>query len=121
MGSYATTRGSYALASGLLTCSPVKKAREARALPARHRLVTIRHTIGTALSGSVAHLATTITAMSSLAHKIRAEHRMRELLISADLPQPDAVEYGDACVRFFFEPQKVCVVVDIDDHEADSS
>lgn len=59
--------------------------------------------------------------MSSLARKLQAEHRMRELLLSADLPQPDVVEFGDACVRFFFEPQKVCVVVDLDDHEADTS
>ncbi|HTU29870.1 MAG TPA: hypothetical protein VMF07_10835 [Solirubrobacteraceae bacterium] len=53
--------------------------------------------------------------MPSLAQKIEVEHRMRELLLSADLPQPAAVEYGHACVRFFFEPQKVCVVVDVVD------
>jgi hypothetical protein len=89
-------------------------------LPQGRLLVTIWHIVGTTLSGSVAHLATRIMVMSSLPRKLQAEHRMRELLLSADLPQPDAVEYGDACVRFFFEPQKVCVVVDLDDHEADS-
>jgi hypothetical protein len=62
----------------------------------------------------------TIPPMFSLARKIEAEHRMRELLLSADLPQPAAVEYGDACVRFFFEPQKVCVVVDLVDRDGGS-
>lgn len=60
-------------------------------------------------------LAATMRGMSSLAHKIDAERRMRGLLDSGGLPQPDSVEYGVACVRFFFEPQKVCVVVDLDD------
>lgn len=59
--------------------------------------------------------------MASLAEKIRAEHRMRELLQHADLPQPDAVEYGYTCVRFFFGPRMVCVIVDLDDPEVDES
>jgi hypothetical protein len=57
--------------------------------------------------------------MPSLAKQIEIEHQMRELLLSADLPPPAAVEYGYACVRFFFEPQKVCVVVDLDDAEGE--
>jgi hypothetical protein len=57
--------------------------------------------------------------MSSLARKIEAEHRMRELLDSGGLPQPDCVEYGFACVRFLFEAQMVCVIVDLDDVEAE--
>jgi hypothetical protein len=50
----------------------------------------------------------------TLKAKIEAEHRMRELLSSAGLPQPDAVEYGYTCVRFFFHQSKTCVVVDLD-------
>ena len=55
--------------------------------------------------------------MASLAQKIRAEHRMRELLRREALPQPDVVEYGHTCVRFIFTPQMACVIVDLDDPE----
>jgi hypothetical protein len=48
--------------------------------------------------------------------KIKAEHRMRELLEEDGLPQPGAVEYGYGCVRLFFFTTKTVVVVDIDDH-----
>jgi hypothetical protein len=54
--------------------------------------------------------------MASLAMKIKAERRMRELLAEEDLPQPDAVEYGHGCVRLYFNATKVVVVVDIDDY-----
>jgi hypothetical protein len=47
----------------------------------------------------------------TLADKIEAEHRLRELLRSEGMPQPDEVEYGYACVRFIFHEPKVCVVV----------
>ncbi|MFL5859264.1 MAG: hypothetical protein ACJ780_00555 [Solirubrobacteraceae bacterium] len=46
--------------------------------------------------------------------KIEAEHRLRELLGSQGLPQPDEVEYGFACVRFLFYESKTCVVIDLD-------
>jgi hypothetical protein len=53
--------------------------------------------------------------MATLEQKIQAEHQMRELLRSQDMPQPDVVEYGYTCVRFFFKESKACVVIDIDD------
>jgi hypothetical protein len=53
--------------------------------------------------------------MATLEQKIQAEHQMRELLRSQDMPQPDVVEYGYTCVRFFFKDSKACVVIDIDD------
>ena len=52
--------------------------------------------------------------MATLAQKIEAEKRMRDLLEDNDLPQPDYVEYGFTCVRFFFNDTKHVVIVDID-------
>ena len=56
----------------------------------------------------------------TLEAKIEAEHRMRELLSSGGLPQPDEVEYGFTCVRFFFHESKTCVVIDLDPSDSDS-
>lgn len=55
--------------------------------------------------------------VATLAQKIEAETRMRELLESGGLPQPDYVEYGFTCIRFFFNETKVVVVIDIDNPE----
>jgi hypothetical protein len=55
----------------------------------------------------------------TLAHKIEVEHRLRELLRSEGMPQPDEVEYGYACVRFIFYEPKLCVVVDLDESDGD--
>jgi hypothetical protein len=55
--------------------------------------------------------------MSSLNKKVLAEHRVRELLRSQGIAQPDAVEYGYTCVRFFFHESNTCLVVDIDEIE----
>jgi hypothetical protein len=55
--------------------------------------------------------------MASLAQKIKAEKRMRDLLEESGLPQPDHVEYGYTCIRLFFMEPKLVVVVDIDDPE----
>lgn len=55
--------------------------------------------------------------MATLAQKIQAEARMRELLEENDMPQPDHVEYGFTCIRLFFNETKTVVVVDIDDPE----
>jgi hypothetical protein len=54
-------------------------------------------------------------AMATLREKIETEHRMREFLEDNGLPQPDSVEYGDTCIRLFYEESKTCVVVDIDE------
>ena len=53
--------------------------------------------------------------MATLAQKIEAEKRMRELLEENGLPQPDYVEYGFTCIRLFFEASKTVVVIDIDE------
>jgi hypothetical protein len=53
--------------------------------------------------------------MATLAQKIKAEKRMRELLEANDMPQPDCVEYGFTCIRLLFEEPKLVVVVDIDE------
>ena len=55
--------------------------------------------------------------MATLAQKIEAESRMRDLLEENGLPQPDYVEYGFACIRLFFNETKHVVVIDIDDPE----
>jgi hypothetical protein len=55
--------------------------------------------------------------MATLAQKIEAEKRMRDLLEEAGLPEPDYVEYGFTCIRLFFNPSKTVVVIDIDDPE----
>lgn len=52
--------------------------------------------------------------MASLAQKIKAEQRMRELLEQEGLPCPDTIEYGQTCVRFFWHEPKACIVIDID-------
>ena len=52
--------------------------------------------------------------MATLAQKIEAEKRMRDLLEGSFLPQPDYVEYGFTCIRFFFNDTKQVVVIDID-------
>jgi hypothetical protein len=56
---------------------------------------------------------------STLEAKIEAEHRLRELLSSEGLPQPDAVEYGFTCVRFIFDASKTCVVIDVDPSDSE--
>lgn len=53
--------------------------------------------------------------MATLAQKIEAEQKMRELLEENGLPPPDAVEYGYTCVRLFFNEPKAVVIVDIDE------
>jgi hypothetical protein len=55
--------------------------------------------------------------MATLAQKIEAEERMRELLEDNGLPQPDYVEYGFTCIRLFFNDTKHVVIIDIDDPE----
>lgn len=57
--------------------------------------------------------------MATLAQKIEAENRMRELLEDSGLPQPDHVEYGYTCIRLFFHATKQVVVIDIDSPEGE--
>jgi hypothetical protein len=53
--------------------------------------------------------------MATLKKKIDAERRMRELLESGGLPEPDLIEYDDDCIRLFFEATKTVVVIDLDE------
>jgi hypothetical protein len=46
--------------------------------------------------------------------KLEAEHRFREFLTTYNLPQPDEVEYGFTCLRFYYRETKTCVVFDLD-------
>jgi hypothetical protein len=55
--------------------------------------------------------------MATLDQKIQTEIRMRELLETSGLPQPDHIEYGFTCIRLFFEETKTVVVIDIDQPE----
>jgi hypothetical protein len=55
--------------------------------------------------------------MATLAQKIAAEKRMRDLLEESGLPPPDHVEYGYTCIRLFFMDTKTVVVIDIDEPE----
>jgi len=52
--------------------------------------------------------------MVSLAKKIKAEARMRQIVAEGGLAQPDVVEYGEDCVRFFWHDAKAVVIVDIE-------
>jgi hypothetical protein len=52
--------------------------------------------------------------------KIESELRLRELLRSEGMPQPDEVEYGDSRVRFIFHESKTCVVIELDGWEPGS-
>jgi hypothetical protein len=70
---------------------------------------------GTNGSGSVTGTAATIRRMATLNQKVEAERRVREWLGSEGIPQPDEVEYGYTCVRFFFRVSKTCLVFDIDE------
>jgi hypothetical protein len=58
-----------------------------------------------------------VPGMATLAQKIEAENRMRELLEDSGLPQPDHVEYGYTCIRLFFNQTKHVVIIDIDEPE----
>jgi hypothetical protein len=53
--------------------------------------------------------------MATLARKIEAENRIRDLLEENGLPQPDHVEYGFTCIRCFFESSKHVVIIDLDE------
>jgi hypothetical protein len=55
--------------------------------------------------------------MATLAQKIEAEKRIRDLLEDNGLPQADHVEYGFTGIRLFFNDTKHVVVIDIDDPE----
>ena len=52
--------------------------------------------------------------MATLQQKIDAEMKVRELVETEGLPEPDDIEYGQTCVRVFWNEPKLVLVVDID-------
>ena len=57
--------------------------------------------------------------MATLKQKIEVELKMRELIESEDLPEPDRIEYGYTSIRLFWDQPKLCLVIDIDDPPED--
>jgi hypothetical protein len=53
--------------------------------------------------------------MATLRQKIAAERKVRDLLATEDVPEPDRIEYGFTCIRLFWFEPKVVLVVDIDE------
>ena len=61
-----------------------------------------------------------LRGMATLKQKIAAEQKVRELLETYEVEEPDAIEYGFGCIRLFWEEPKVCLVVDIDPPEGET-
>jgi len=40
---------------------------------------------------------------------------MLEMIENGGLPQPDWIEYGETCIRVFWNESKVVVIVDLDE------
>lgn len=53
--------------------------------------------------------------MATLREKIAAEQEARAMVEDQGLPQPDEVEYGQACLRLLWHEEKIAVVVDLDE------
>jgi hypothetical protein len=56
-----------------------------------------------------------LPGMATLQEKIAAEQSGRAMLESGGLRQPDQVEYGHTCIRFFWDEEKFVLVIDIDE------
>lgn len=57
--------------------------------------------------------------MATLRQKIAAERKVRELLATENVAEPDRVEYAHTCIRLFWNGPKVVLVVDIDEFAND--
>jgi hypothetical protein len=55
--------------------------------------------------------------MATLAKKIEVETKVRAMLEAEGMPLPDWIEYGEGCVRLFWEESRTVLVVDIDEPE----
>jgi hypothetical protein len=49
-----------------------------------------------------------------------AERRFREIVRTAELPEPDEVEYDEASVVFLWDEKKLVVVIDLDGTPVDA-
>jgi hypothetical protein len=56
---------------------------------------------------------------ATLKQKLEAERQFREFLTEHGLPQPDAVDYGYWCIRFYYNDSKTCVIFDLDPEATD--
>ena len=55
--------------------------------------------------------------MAPIDIKQQAERRIRALLDSAGLPEPDEVQYGTQSIQLLWHDRKVAVVVDLEDFD----
>ena len=53
--------------------------------------------------------------MATLREKRRAEQSGRAMLRNGGIRQPDEVEYGHTCIRFFWHEEKLVLVIQIDE------
>jgi len=56
-----------------------------------------------------------LKCMATLERKREAERAMLELIENGGLPQPDWIEYGERCIRVFWNESKLVVIVDLDE------
>jgi hypothetical protein len=58
--------------------------------------------------------------MTAIDRKIHAEVKVRALVESQGIPAPDRIEYGETCIRLFWDGPKVVLVVDLEDEPAET-
>jgi hypothetical protein len=56
-----------------------------------------------------------LSRMTSLAMKIKAERRMRELLEEGGMRPPDLIQYGESTITVYWHGADSAVMVEIDD------
>jgi hypothetical protein len=66
---------------------------------------------GTPKSGNGAIVP--LPRLATLRQKRKAEQDARAMLDDHGLPQPDEVEYGEACIRLLWHEEKLVLVIDI--------
>jgi hypothetical protein len=52
--------------------------------------------------------------MATLAQKIKCEQKVRAMLDSNGLPEPDEIEYGYTCIWVIWQESKLALRIDID-------
>jgi hypothetical protein len=52
--------------------------------------------------------------MATLAQKIKCEQKVRAMIESSGLPEPDEIEYGYTCIWVIWEEPKLALRIDID-------
>jgi len=77
----------------------------------RHGLVAVSARCASDAARAVGHAP----AVNPMTRFVAAEQALRDLLERNALPPPDAVEYWESSVAFFWRATKTAVVVDLDD------